>query len=639
MVDSTQKFSNDLSKQTGPNDGSLQMNSILQSRYRISGILGVGGMGSVYLARDLRFPNVIRNVAVKEMLNMQADPALRELTLKNFGRESDVLASLNHPAVPEIYDYFATRDRAYLVMEYIDGKDLEVYVTQTSDFLPVEMVRKWAIELCDILGFLHTHQPDPIIFRDVKPSNIMIDKQGRVRLIDFGIAKPFQPNTQVKATLIGTEGYSAPEQYRGEASPASDIFALGATLHHLLTKRDPRVEAPFTFPERPIRVANPKVSPEFEAIVMKALNTERRDRYQSASDMKAALEALDQPAQASRIDLSAGSVGVTDEFAKVSVIKPLWTAKVEDEIRSTPVVYKNVVYIGTYDNNLYGFNVADGKPALKFATHDGIPGTPAISEEDNLILFGSEDHKLYAMDFRNHKVSWEFEAHGPIRSSITVAHSHAFFGCDNGYVYALRLSNGKRDWEYAAGIAVRSRPAVTDDRVIFGTEGGDLLGLDLGGSLKWRFKAKRAVTSSPVIHDKIAYFGGMDGHVYAVEVDTGWSAWKFRTGKPIVSSPTVVDNVLYIGSADGYLYALDIKTNGKDLWKFKTGGQIVSTPTFHNGAIYFGSTDKVVYSLDARKGQMRWQFETNGAVTSSAAVLGSTVFIGSTDKTLYALNA
>ncbi len=186
MVNLTQKFSSDLPKPQGnpsspAGEGGLQKDAILQNRYRITGVLGIGGMGSVYLARDLRFPNVIRNVAVKEMLNMQQDPIHRELTLKNFGRESDVLASLNHPAVPKIYDYFSNKDRAYLVMEYIDGKDLEVYITQTADFLPVDMVRKWAIELCDVLGYLHTHQPDAIIFRDVKPSNIMIDKQGNVQ--------------------------------------------------------------------------------------------------------------------------------------------------------------------------------------------------------------------------------------------------------------------------------------------------------------------------------------------------------------------------------------------------------------------------------------------------------------------------
>jgi len=107
----------------------------------VSGILGSGGMGAVYLARDLRFPNVVRNVAVKEVINTQGDHAARELILKNFSREADVLAALSHPSIPKIYDYFASSDRAYLVMEYIDGRDLEALVNQTPDFLPTEPSR------------------------------------------------------------------------------------------------------------------------------------------------------------------------------------------------------------------------------------------------------------------------------------------------------------------------------------------------------------------------------------------------------------------------------------------------------------------------------------------------------------------
>src|SRR5579859_3537264 len=215
MVDSTQKFQ----PESGGLTGALKPNSVLQGRYLILNVLGVGGMGSVYLARDMRFPNVERNVAVKEVLNVQTDPAAREQALKNFGRESDVLASLSHPAIPKIYDYFASKDRAYLVMEYIEGRDLETYLHGVSEPLAPDMVRQWAIELCDVLNYLHTHQPNPIIFRDMKPSNVMLDKHERVRLIDFGIAKPFQAGQGQKGTMIGTEGYSPPEQYKGEATP------------------------------------------------------------------------------------------------------------------------------------------------------------------------------------------------------------------------------------------------------------------------------------------------------------------------------------------------------------------------------------------------------------------------------------
>lgn len=631
-------------------ESALQPGSVLQNRFRIQTVLGVGGMGSVYLARDQRFTNVIRNVAVKEMLNNHTDVQMRELTLKNFGREADVLASLTHPAIPQIYDVFAGKDRAYLVMEYIDGQDLEAYVSRSPDFLDPEMVRRWAIELCDVLHYLHTHQPEPIIFRDMKPSNVMIDRSGRIRLIDFGIAKPFQPLSAIKGTMIGTDGYAPPEQYRGLASPQGDMFALGATLHHILTRRDPRLEAPFSFAQRPIRQINVKTSPEFEAIIMKALNDDPMQRYQSAQLMKDALEAIGRRPGSGHAQTQPGSgaetgyIGDQPIVAGTSMvgfddqggIKPIWKFKVEDEIRSTPVYYKGVVYIGTYDNNLYGFNGGDGKPKLKFSTRDGIPGTPAIAPDENLIVFGSEDNKLYALDLRSHKVQWEFETGAPVRSSIAVAHGHAFFGSDDGKLYAVRLATGRASWKYEGGTPIRSRPAITDDRIVFGNEAGDVIALDLAGSIKWKFKAKRAVTSNIVIHDGMAYVTSQDNHLYAVDINAGWAAWRFRTQKPIVSSVCIEGKMLYVGSADWHMYALDL--NGKELWKFKTEGQIVSTPVFSSGSIYFGSTDKKVYSIEAKKGNKRWEFETGGPITASACIVENMIYIGSTDQYLYALN-
>jgi serine/threonine protein kinase len=186
MVD-TQKFPGNLPEPPS-GENTLQPGSVLQGRYRITGVIGVGGMGSVYQARDMRFPNVTRYVAVKEMLNLTSDQSMREMALRTFERESDMLASLSHPAVPEIYDYFPSKTRAYLVMEYINGRDLEAIINAAPDFIPVETVLKWAYELCDVLGYLHEQKPEPVIFRDVKPSNIMIDQHDQIRLVDFGIA-------------------------------------------------------------------------------------------------------------------------------------------------------------------------------------------------------------------------------------------------------------------------------------------------------------------------------------------------------------------------------------------------------------------------------------------------------------------
>src|SRR5512140_213021 len=245
-----------------PGTDQLKSGTNLMNRYLIQEVIGVGGMGSVYRARDLHFPNVVKLVAVKEMINQAPDPLVRETVVQNFEREANILATLSHPSIPRIYDYFMLDNRSYLVLEFVNGNDLEVVLSQTDGFMPEEQILDWALQLCDVLNFLHTHKPDPIVFRDMKPSNVMVNQHNHIVLVDFGIAKPFQ--TGQKGTMIGTEGYSPPEQYRGEASTSADIYALGATLHHILSRRDPRLEPPFSFPERPLRKINPSVSVELE---------------------------------------------------------------------------------------------------------------------------------------------------------------------------------------------------------------------------------------------------------------------------------------------------------------------------------------------------------------------------------------
>ncbi len=641
MVDTT-KFPGN-SKMLPGAEGTLQVGSILQQRFKITGILGVGGMGSVYQARDMHFPTVQRYVAVKEMLNLASEPNLREVTLRNFEREANILAELNHPAIPKIYDYFSNKDRAYLVMEFINGKDLEAIVNSRPEVLPLEMVFKWALEMCDVLNYLHTHQPTPIIFRDIKPSNIMIDQPGNVRLIDFGIARTFQSNQ--KGTMIGTEGYSPPEQYRGEASPAGDIYALGATLHHVLTRRDPRLEPPFSFAERPIRALNPEVPAELEAIIMRSLSYEPAQRYPTAQAMKEAIEGAVRGTgggpliQVPGMKLASAPAG--DSFAEAEsagILAPIWTFEAEDEIWSTPVVYQGTVYIGAYDNNLYALNATTGALRWKFATEGGIVGTPGIAVEENLIIFGSEDNSLYAVDIRTGKIQWTCQTGGPIRAAVNVEHGHAFFGSDDGKLYALRLTSGRPIWKFEAGAPIRSRPAITSERIVVGSESGDVIGLDLSGSVKWRFKAKRAVSSSPVIIADIAYVGSQDWHVYALDVEFGSAAWRVRTNKPIVSSPIVVGKTLYIGSADGNLYAMDISANGRELWKFDTKDQVISSPVFYENAVYFGGINGTFYSLEVKKGKLRWSFDTGGKIVGSAAVDNGIVYVGSNDRKLYALN-
>ncbi|WP_345299305.1 serine/threonine-protein kinase [Candidatus Villigracilis affinis] len=596
-------------------------------RYNIQDVIGVGGMGSVYRARDLHFPNVVKLVAVKEMINSAPDPLVRQTIVQNFEREANLLATLNHPAIPRIYDYFSLDDRSYLVLEFIHGKDLEAVIGDSNGFLPEDQVISWAVQLCDVLNYIHGHKPDPIIFRDMKPSNVMINHNGDVVLVDFGIAKTFQSGQ--KGTMIGTEGYSPPEQYRGEATPLADIYSLGATLHHAITRRDPRLEPPFSFAERPIRRINPNVSMEFEAVVNTALQYNPNDRFSSTAAMKDAL--LNVARKTGTLDKVAAALPVSS-----GGVKPLWTFKCEDEIRGTPALHQGMLFIGCYDNNLYALNAADGQFQWKYATEGGIVARPTIY--DNNVIFGSEDHRLHVVSVRSGKVVWTYYTEGEIYSSPRIADGHIFFGSDDQDMHAVNVTSGRAKWKFATDAPIHSTPLVANEMIFFGTESGGFYAIDFRGEQKWRFQSKRAVTSSPIIKGQAVYFSSVDGTLYALDSKNGWPIWKFRMGKGSISSPSLADDFIFVGAADGFIYCVDTR-NAKEVWRFHTENQVSGSPVIYKDSLYCGSIDGSLYCLEYRTGRLRWKFETQAAITGSPVVFDDIVYFGSTDHQVYALFA
>jgi eukaryotic-like serine/threonine-protein kinase len=636
-------------------DGALKPNTILLTRYKIIGILGGGGQGAVYQARDLNFPDAKRLVAIKEMHVQGSDEGQRASTVKTFQREANILATLSHPAIPKIYDLFVQNDRVYLVMEYINGSDLEALLTKTKT-LPMKKMLEWAIDLCDVLHYLHSHQPETIIFRDMKPANVMIDSLGKVRLIDFGIAKVFVKDNSKKHTMIGTEGYSAPEQYKGNVTPLSDIYSLGATLHHVITRKDPRLEPPFSFSERPIEDLNEEVPPGLATVIEKALEFEPNTRYQSCAEMKEALEQMRYgPANSQRgatnIPMQGSATlgnnnvsgnqgtnwfdGIEDDLS--TGIQAQWNFKAEDEIRTTPTAYRDMVFISSYDTNVWAINEEDGKGVWKFATTGGIAVAPVIDEEHGFVMVGSEDNTFYAIEFKNGRINWTYSTNGKIRSTARVAHGHVFFGSDDGKLYALVAQNGRYLWEYDMGAPVRTQPWVTNDMVICGCEEGELVALELSGEKKWSLRAKRAITSSPYVDlEGICYVGSFDGYLYAIQADSGYRMWRFRTGRPIVSSPVVDGNLVFFGVTDGIFYGVNTQT-GKDKWRFSAGAPIVGGAIVHGESVYFGDSKGTFYCLGKNDGKEKWQFKTQSGITSAPLIAHDKIYITSMDKTVYAL--
>jgi serine/threonine-protein kinase len=270
----------------------LEPGTVLYSRYEIVKRIGGGGMGAVYYAKDKNLGDAPR--AVKEMIQTHLDESQQEKAVADFRRESMLLASLEHPSIPTIYDYFYddTASRFYLVMKYISGGDCLARLRNAPGGKLDELtVAEWGAQAADVLEYLHNQRP-PIIYRDLKPANLMIDgNSGRVMLIDFGIARWVAPQEK-GVTAVGTMGYAPPELFSGKAEPRTDIYGLGATMFHLLTGSDPQ-DNPlliFDFSKNPTpRQINPAVSNEMERILMRAVEYEPERRFGSAGEMRDAL--------------------------------------------------------------------------------------------------------------------------------------------------------------------------------------------------------------------------------------------------------------------------------------------------------------------------------------------------------------
>jgi serine/threonine protein kinase len=288
------EFIKPLTRKSAQKKGALEPGTLLNRRYEIVRRLGGGGMGAVYLATDKNLGDAPR--AVKEMIQARLDEDQQAKAIEDFKRESMLLASLEHPSIPTIYDYFYDElaGRFYLVMKYISGGDLQAYLVKSPGHRVDErLVTEWAIQVADVLDYLHSRTP-PIIYRDLKPANLMLDgNSGRIMLIDFGIARWVAPQEK-GVTAVGTMGYAPPELFSGRAQPATDLYSLGATMFHLLTGADPQDNPllifDFTKNPRP-RQINPNISNEMEQIVMRAVEYQPEDRFASAAEMRAALMA------------------------------------------------------------------------------------------------------------------------------------------------------------------------------------------------------------------------------------------------------------------------------------------------------------------------------------------------------------
>jgi eukaryotic-like serine/threonine-protein kinase len=252
-----------------------------QQRYHILKRIGEGGFGAVYQAKDTFDNDRIVAIKVIHLSGLTAQQTIE--ATDSFNREVDLLSTLNHPRLPRIYDHFTDADHWYMVMDFIKGETLDSRLEQRQQagngLLPQDKVLDIAQQLCDVLTYLHGHEPT-IVFRDLKPGNIMLSPTDQIYLIDFGIARHFKPGKARDTIALGSPGYAAPEQYgKAQTSHLADIYSLGALLHFLLSGNDP-ADDPFNFAPLP-----PKLG-ELGKLIMQMLSISPAQRPQSIAEVR-----------------------------------------------------------------------------------------------------------------------------------------------------------------------------------------------------------------------------------------------------------------------------------------------------------------------------------------------------------------
>ncbi len=259
---------------------------IIDGKYEVLREIGRGGMSVVYLAMDKRLN---KQWAVKEFRKDKNDES-KKMALNALIAEANLMKKLDHPTLPRIVDIIENNQTVYVVMDYIEGESLNK-VLDAYGAQPQEAVIEWAKQLSEVLDYLHTRTP-PIIYRDMKPANIMLKPDGTVRLIDFGIAREYKEGKTEDTTNIGTRGYAAPEQFgdKGQTDARTDIYSLGVTLYHLVTGKNP-AEPPYEL--YPIRHWNPSLSSGLEWLIQKCTQLNPKDRFQSCAEVTYVLENLD----------------------------------------------------------------------------------------------------------------------------------------------------------------------------------------------------------------------------------------------------------------------------------------------------------------------------------------------------------
>ncbi|GAC1350838.1 MAG: hypothetical protein NVSMB27_37220 [Ktedonobacteraceae bacterium] len=634
--------------------GLLFQDQLLQQRYRILVLVGRGGFAAVYQAQDTHLRD--RRVAVKEM--SQSGLSSKELSeaVEAFQREAQLLAGLLHPNLPRIYDHFSERGRWYLVMDFIEGETVEDFLLRQPDHrLSLQETLDIGLQVCSVLDYLHTRRP-PIIFRDLKPANIMRGPSGHLYLIDFGIARHFKPGQMKDTIAFGSPGYAAPEQYgKAQTTPQSDIYSLGVLLHHLLSGSDP-AEKPFLLP--PLRLYGAAMT-ELENLItrMMALDAERRPT--SVAEVQAELQVIAARSSAKWVDIQSQGLPREEMHTARRPGERERSEAQQEQVLLPPVnpLRRKLILGGA----LTGIALAVGAGGLltflprlhgkpRPAVLPTVRQPAAIGHFGSDVMFGfdaphtnfnSSEKQLSPANVSRLKLAWHSEAIGKnYFSSPVVSGDSVYVVTYDGRLWAFNVTSGQTRWvsdppqSIVPGLTGSpSTVAVVEGVVYFCLQDRKLYAFDaVTGHLRWVSPTSNAY-SSPTVVNGVIY--STDGEaVYAFDAVTGHLRWASSPMASNASPVAVANHLVYAaisgnGASLGRVYALNAAT-GQTHWisdLIENGIDDNSSPAVANGLVYIGSGDGGLVAFDAATGHTRWVTgPTAGSTGSSPAVAHGKVY-------------
>src|SRR5665647_1838846 len=332
----------------------------------------------------------------------------------------------------------------------------------------------------------------------------------------------------------------------------------------------------------------------------------------------------------------AANTGVYDDGGVRPSNVQKWSYTTGGIVYSSPAISNGMVYVGSYDGNVYALNAADGTKVWSYVT-GGTASSPAVA--NGLVYIGGTDGYIYALNAADGTKLWSYWiGYGNAGfSSPAVDNGVVYVGSQDHNVYALNAADGTKLWSYATGDAVYSCPAVANGVVYTGSGDGNVYALNAADGTKlWSYATGGWVYSCPAVANGVVYTGITNGNVYALNAADGTKLWSYAIGRSVTSSPAVANGVVYVANANSNVYALNA-ADGTKLWSYAIGAGGFSSPAVANGVVYVGSTDHNVYALNAADGTKLWSYATGEAVYSSPAVDNGVVYVGSFDNNVYAL--